>query len=257
MAIESNNSEEVVAGGGYQLYTGIVPVSVVAVNPTQAELQGIGINAKDEPNYSVEINNEEYNKVVFYLRHDDPNFTVRFDILMKPEVRASKAGDKFMWVNNIGQMTWSADVPAYDWWKNSDSSRKAYVGEDTLINFTKAWANVANGGKIYFDTIDAIAKGDVKELKAYVKSLADNKLRVLIGVKDEKYQTVYNRHFGRLKPANDNLFIKALNEDYGSFNAEYSKDLKFGVYSPSLITADAKSEDTTPFKEADDKDDWM
>ena len=35
MAIESNNSEEVVAGGGYQLYTGIVPVSVVAVNPTQ------------------------------------------------------------------------------------------------------------------------------------------------------------------------------------------------------------------------------
>lgn len=256
MAIESNNSEEVVAGGGYQLYTGIAPVSVVAVNPTQAELQGIGINAKDEPNYNVEINGETYNKVVFYLRHEEPNLTVRFDVLMKPEVRASKSGDKFMWINDTGQMTWSADVPAYEWWKNPSSSRKAYVGEDTLVNFTKAWANVANGGKITFDTIDSIVKGDVKELKEYVKALAVNKLRVLIGVKDEKYQVVYNRHFGRLKPANDNLFIKSLNEDYGSFNAEYSKDLKFGVYTPSLITADA-TESATPFKEEDDKDSWM
>lgn len=254
MAIESNNSEEVVAGGGYQLYTGIAAVSVVAVNPTQSELQAIGINAKEDPKYNVEINGEEYNKVVFYLRHEEPNLTVRFDVLMQPSPRVSKAGDKAMWINNVGQMTWSGDVPSYDWWKNSESSRKAYVGEDTLINFTKAWANVANGGKISFDTIDAIAKGDVKELKELVKALSANKLRVLIGVKDEKYQTVYNRHFGRLKPANDSLFVKALNEDYGSFNAEYSKDLKFGVYSPTLITADTASEET-PFKD-DSKDEW-
>ena len=255
MAIESNNSEEVVAGGGYQLYTGIAAVSVVAVNPTQAELQEIGINAKEEPKYSVEINGEEFNKIVFYLRHDDPNMTVRFDILAKPEHRLSKNG-KAMWINNIGQMTWSEEAPAYEWWKNSDSSRKAYVGEDTLVNFTKAWANVANGGKISFDTIDAIMKGDVKELKQLIKGLAANKLRVLVGVKDEKYQTVYNRHFGRLKPANDSLFVKALNEDYGSFNAEYNKDLKFGVYSPSMIVADTAA--ASPFKEEEgDKDAWM
>ena len=255
MAIESNNSEEVVAGGGYQLYTGIAAVSVVAVNPTQAELQEIGINAKEEPKYSVEINGEEFNKIVFYLRHDDPNMTVRFDILAKPEHRLSKNG-KAMWINNIGQMTWSEEAPAYEWWKNSDSSRKAYVGEDTLVNFTKAWANVANGGKISFDTIDAIMKGDVKELKQLIKGLAANKLRVLVGVKDEKYQTVYNRHFGRLKPANDSLFVKALNEDYGSFNAEYNKDLQFGVYSPTMIVADTAA--ASPFKEEEgDKDAWM
>ena len=255
MAIESNNSEEVVAGGGYQLYTGIAAVSVVAVNPTQAELQEIGINAKEEPKYSVEINGEEFNKIVFYLRHDDPNMTVRFDILAKPEHRLSKNG-KAMWINNIGQMTWSEEAPAYEWWKNSDSSRKAYVGEDTLVNFTKAWANVANGGKISFDTIDAIMKGDVKELKQLISALSANKLRVLIGVKDEKYQTVYNRHFGRLKPANDSLFVKALNEDYGSFNAEYNKDLQFGVYSPTMIVADTAA--ASPFKEEEgDKDAWM
>ena len=240
MAIQSNNSEEVVSTGGITLYTGIAPVSVVAVNPNLAELSELGINLKTEPEYKVTLNEEDYNKLVFWLKSDVQglSFTTRFEILMQSKHRASKDGSKFMWANNIGQTTWSADVPAYDWWKNPDKTRKAYVGEDTLINFTKAWANVAAGGEISFDTIDAIAQGDVKELQEYVKVLKDNKLRVLVGVKDGKYQTVYNRHFGRLKPVRDDFFIKALNEDYGSFNAEYNKDLKLQVYSPTMIVAD-------------------
>ena len=240
MAIQSNNSEEVVAGGGITLYTGIAPVSVVAVNPSLDELSDLGINLRNEPEYKVTLNEEDYNKLVFWLKSDVPglSFTTRFEILMQSKHRASKDGSKFMWANNIGQTTWSADVPAYDWWKNKDKTRKAYVGEDTLINFTKAWANVAAGGEISFDTIDAIAQGDVQELQEYVKVLSANKLRVLVGVKDGKYQAVYNRHFGRLKPMRDDMFIKALNEDYGSFNAEYNKDLKLQVYSPTMIVAD-------------------
>jgi hypothetical protein len=240
MAIQSNNSEEVVAGGGITLYTGIAPVSVVAVNPSLDELSDLGINLRNEPEYKVTLNEEDYNKLVFWLKSDVPglSFTTRFEILMQSKHRASKDGSKFMWANNIGQTTWSADVPAYDWWKNKDKTRKAYVGEDTLINFAKAWANVANGGEVSFDTIDAIAQGDVRELQEYVKVLSANKLRVLVGVKDGKYQAVYNRHFGRLKPMRDDMFIKALNEDYGSFNAEYNKDLKLQVYSPTMIVAD-------------------
>ena len=241
MAIQSNNSEEVVAGGGITLYTGIAPVSVVAINPNLSELVELGINLKNEPEYKVTLNEEEYTKMTFWVRSDVPglSFTTRFEILMQDKIRTSKDGAKFMWSNNIGQTTWSADVPAYDWWKNPDKTRKAYVGEDTLISFVKAWANVANGGEVSFDTIDKIVKGDMKEMQEYVKILKDNKLRVLVGVKDGKYQTVYNRHFGRLKPLRDDLFIKALNEDYGSFNAEYNKDLKLQVYSPTMIEADA------------------
>ena len=240
MAIQSNNSEEVVSTGGITLYTGVAPVSVVAVNPNLSELSELGINLKTEPEYKVTLNEEDYNKLVFWLKSEVSglSFTTRFEILMQSKHRASKDGSKFMWANNIGQTTWSADVPAYDWWKNQDKTRKAYVGEDTLINFTKAWANVAAGGEISFDTIDAIAQGDVKELQEYVNVLSANKLRVLVGVKDGKYQAVYNRHFGRLKPMRDDMFIKALNEDYGSFNAEYNKDLKLQVYSPTMIVAD-------------------
>ena len=236
-------SEEVVSGGSVQLYTGIASVSVIAVNPSLEELQEIGVNLRNEPEYKLTLNEEDYNKIVFWLKCDVPSlsFTTKYEVLMQPNPRTSKDGGKFMWVNNIGQMTWSADVPGYDWWKNADKTRKAYVGEDNLINFTKAWANVASGGEVSFDSIDEIAEGNVSELQEYVKILKDNKLRVLVGVKDGKYQTVYNRHFGRLKPMRDDLFIKALNEDYGSFNAEYNKDLKLQAYSPEMITADAEA----------------
>jgi len=53
MAIQSNNSEEVVSGGGITLYTGIAPVSVVAVNPSLDELSDLGINLRNEPEYKV------------------------------------------------------------------------------------------------------------------------------------------------------------------------------------------------------------
>lgn len=251
MAIQSNNSEEAVASGGAVLYSGIAPVKVIAVNPTLSELKELGINLRQEPDYSVTFSDEEYNKIVFWLESTDPacQFTTRLEILMQPKVRASKDGSKFMWINDIGQMTWSAEVPSYDWWKNPEKTRKAYNGEDTLINFTKAWANVANGAEVSFDTIDAIANGNVKELQDYVKALADNVLRVLVGVKDDKYQVVYNRHFGRLKPQRDDLFIKELNDDYGSFNAEYDPSLKLGLFTPGLVTADS-----APVAEAADDD---
>jgi hypothetical protein len=252
MAVSSNNSDVEVAGS-VQLFTGIFNFKVIAINPTLEELQGIGIPAKKAPEYSVTIQEEVYNKIVFWCHNPEKDIKVKFEVLMQPNVRTSKDGSKFMFANNIGQITWSSDVPAYDWWKNPEQTRKAYIGEDTLINFTKAWANVANGGEVSFDTIDKIVHGDVKELREYVKILADNQLRLLIGVKDGKYQVVYNKHFGRLKPMRDDLFIKSLNEDYGSFNAEYNPDLKPVAYSPSLITADVDAEaaSTTAGEEKD------
>ena len=255
MAVQSNNSEVEVTGG-VTLYTGIAPVKVIAVNPTLDELKDLGINVKTEPNYQVSINDKDYNKICFWLECVNPNFKVKFEILMQASHRTNNNGDKFMWVNNVGQTTWSADVPSYEWWKNADKTRKAFVGEDVLIDFTKAWANVANGGEVSYDTISDIANGNVKEIKELVKALSGNSLRVLIGVKDEKYQQVYGKHFGRIKPMRDADFIKALNNDYGAFNAEYNKDLKLQVYTPDLIVADEDSDTSTAMNSGDNVVAW-
>jgi hypothetical protein len=147
-------------------------------------------------------------------------------------------------MNNVGQSTWSDDAPSYEWWKK-EGERKAYTGEETLISFTKAWANVAAGDEVSFDTMSAIANGGLAEIKALITALGTNEVRVLIGVKDDKYQQVYTKYFGRVKPQRDDLFIKSLNDDYGSFNADFNADLKWGNHTAtaSLVSPDTITEE--------------
>ena len=236
MAIKSNNSMEEVMGSGIQLYSGITNMNVIAVNPTMAELHAQDINVKQEPNYYVEMNGEEYFKICFWIKNDE--VTTRFDIFLQNKEKTSSTG-KFQWLNNVGQSTWSLEAQTYDWWK-TEGQRKAYTGEETLINFVKAWANVKQGDEVFFDTIAAIVKGNVTEVKELAVALAQNQVRLLLGVKDDKYQAVYTKYFGRVKPQRDDFFVKSLNDEYGTFNADFNVDLQWGTHKSTaeLITAD-------------------
>ena len=247
MAIKSNASTEEVLGG-LKLFSGLTNVNVIAVNPTMAELHALDIKVKSEPTYTVNIVDKEYNKITFWIQNEDGSY--RFDVLMQNAPRVSQTG-KHQWMNAIGQSTWSEDEPSYDWWK-PEGQRKAYVGEETLINFVKAWANVRQGDEVTFETIANIAKGDVKELRELVGALKGNQVRVLVGVKDDKYQSVYSKYFGRVKPQRDDLFVKALNDDYGSFNADFNADLKWGDHKPTM---DLLKPDTNG--ELKEDEDWV
>jgi len=240
MAIKSNASTEEVAGG-VKLYSGISNFKVIAVNPTMAELYGLSIPVKSEPNYKVSFSDQEYNKIVFWVKNEDT--TVKVEILMQPQERKSQSG-KLQWINSVGQTTWSEEAPTYDWWK-PENQRPAFVGEETLINFTKAWANVAGGDEVSYDTMAAIANGSVEEIKALVHALSTNEVRLLVGVKDSKYQTTYVKYFGRVKPQRDDHFVTSLNDEYGSFNADFNADLKWGSHVPtaSLVSPDTIDED--------------
>lgn len=249
MAIKSNQSTDEVVGGGIKLYSGLSNFNVIAVNPTLDELHDLGIMLKSEPNYYVEFSGEEYFKLTFWIKNED--LTTRFEILMNNKPRISQSG-KHQWLNNAGQSTWSNDAPTYDWWK-TEGTRHAFTGEETLVNFVKAWANVANGDDVYFESIDKIVRGDVAEVKALVKVLASNQVRLLIGVKDGKYQSVYTKVFGRIKPQRDDVFVKNLNDDYGAFNAEFDTTLAWGPFSPQLALVTPDAEDDSPAE----SDDWV
>jgi len=165
----------------------------------------------------------------------------------------SKSG-KYQWINNVGQSTWSLEAPTYEWWSDA-GQRKAYTGEETLISFVRAWANVAAKGEASFDTIANIVKGDVTEIKTLVKAIsATNMVRVLVGLKDDKYQQVYTKHFGRVKPQRDDLFIKALNDDYGSFNADFNADLQWGEHKSQATLVKPDSNDEWTEGSDDDSD---
>ena len=239
MAINSNNSNEEVMSS-IKSYSGLSNFNIMAVNPTMDELHKMDIKVKQEPNYHLELNGEDYFKLVFWVKNED--LTTRLEILMQNKHRTSKTG-KFQWLNATGQGTWSENTPSYDWWQKPETSRIAFTGEETLINFVKACANVAPGDNVYFDTIDKIVTGDVTELKQLVTALKDNKVRLLIGVKDGKYQQVYTRVFGRVKPQRDDLFVKALNDEYGAFNAEFNTDLQWGEFKPVLAVVTPDSDE--------------
>ena len=247
MAIQSNASTEAVAGAGVTLYSGLTNMKVLAVNPTMAELHALGVNVKQEPSYAINFSDQDYNKIIFWVGNSDTK--VKIEILMQPFHRTSQTGKK-QWINAFGATTWSEEAPTYDWWK-SDKQRPAYVGEETLVEFTKAWANVAAGDEVSYDNIVDIASGKISELKNLIKVLSNNEVRVLVGVKDEKYQIVYTKCFGRIKPQRDQYFIKSLNDDYGAFNADFNADLAWGIHTPTtrLVSPDSLTEDedwTTP-----------
>ena len=254
MAIKSNSSEQEVMGSGIKLYSGLTNMNVIAVNPTMQELHALDIKVKSEPDYFLELNGTEYFKVVFWMKNSD--LTTRLEILMTDQPRISQSG-KHQWINNIGQTTWSESAPTYDWWK-TDGQRHAFGGEETLINFVKAWANVASGDDVSFETMPKIVKGDIAELKALVKLLNTNQARILVGVKDGKYQVVYTKHFGRVKPQRDDLFVKNLNDEYGTFNAEFNTELNWGTFAPQLAVTTPDADDKDPFsKDSDENTDWV
>ena len=255
MAITSNNSDQEVMGG-IKSYSGLSNFNVIAVNPTMQELHAMDIKVRQEPNYFLELNGEDYFKLTFWVKNED--LTTRMEILMQNKARTSKTG-KFQWLNAVGQSTWAEDKPDYDWWQKPETSRKAFGGEETLINFVKAWANVAPGGDVYFETIDKIVQGDISELKQLITVLKNNQVRLLVGVKDGKYQQVYTKVFGRIKPQRDDLFVKSLNDEYGSFNAEFATDLKWGEFKPELavVSPDPSGAEDLPFSSGDEDKDWV
>jgi hypothetical protein len=248
MAIESNASTEEVMTGGMTLYSGLSNFTVIAINPNLEKLHGLGIMLKTEPEYTIDLNGEERFKITFWLKNEDT--TIRMEVLANNNYRQSKTG-KYLWMNAIGQETWSEEAPTYEWWK-PEGQRKSYIGEDTLINFVKSWANVAQGGKVSFETIDAICGGtDLTELKKLAATLRENEVRCLVGVNNGKYQKVYTRVFGRVKPQRDDFFVKELNTEYGEFKADYDMTLAWGPFIPTVepITADVEAVSET--------DDWV
>lgn len=253
MAIESNASE-VAVGSALKQFTGISEFNVVAVNPTLEKLHELGIMLQTEPNYEVSFGEDDFTKIVFWLKNED--VTVPCEILVKQGPWKSKTG-KYKWYNRVGQETWapanddgSVDTSALaDWFKEPDTCYTIPRGMDTVTELVRVWANVAQGGEIKLETVNKIAAGDTKELEELLTVLKDNQVRVLAYVRDGKYQAVYTRHFGRVNPKRNDLFVKALNDDYGAIKGDYT--LEWQKYAPGVVTPDAveATDDTTD-------DDW-
>lgn len=195
----------------YVIYTGVTQVKVLAVNPTMEKLQSLGYNVSTEPVYVTEQDGIRKVRVDFYVQNNKMQGKIPF--FLQDEQRMSNNKTSYEYINNYGQTTWASSLEealnktgknGKKWFKE-DGARVAYVGESNLINFLSQWLNTNEDDKVYIEDMDALFKGNVKELEFYVKNAASNVVWILSTYSernDKFYQNIDNSIFvrGSFKP---------------------------------------------------------
>ena len=236
MAIQSNNSnEKVVSGQDNTVYGGLIPFKVLSVNPTKAELEKLyNTTIDNKPEYRKKDKNGDDFVVVKFIVQSDSSaienpFITSVNFIVRPRLRTNKAGDKNQYIDAFGTTGWAGSVDDLQEWVDKKSAVKAFVGEEDLMMFIKAWANVATEGECRLDNREELAKGNVTELKEYVTQLKENRVVLLAGgvtMNNDKFvQSVYNKFFGRLTYFNEKGFLRALENEYTAWDAVYPSDL--------------------------------
>lgn len=246
MAVGSNDSNKQVVGA---LWTGIAAMKVVAINPTMDEMKAMGMNPQKEPEYkSTNDAGKTKLRIDFYLANTINKIRAKASIWMEAQERKSQGGAS-QFINAKGQVAFPKKGEtsiSYDWF-SQEGIRPAYIGEETLISFIKAWANVDSASNCSFDTIAKIVEGDLTEIVALWKTIPNNEVRVLLGVKDGKYQDVYTKYFARFTQVSFEGWKNTLEGQYGEFkNADYQDDLHLKPYQGTGIVPTDKPSSLPP-----------
>jgi hypothetical protein len=199
MALNGNSSEKPI----YQenkLYTGLTTMKVTAINPTKEEMEAMGRKPQNDPVY-ITVDQEGVKKLRldFYLSHKTMNIRTKVSFFLEDRYRTDKEGKKAEWINDFGRSAWgTTEAPPSELkWFDASTARKARIGESDLHSFLINWLNIAPTDEAKLDKFDALFLGNYSELKSLLASYPENEVRVLLTVKEGKYQSVYNRYFDR------------------------------------------------------------
>lgn len=212
------------------LYTGRAILKVIAINPSQSELQGAPWNYKQEkpPVYvhtkdgaTKQIINIQVEAVVPEGVAEDGKPTTKVtsvSFFLGPDRMEST------YIDNFGKF--GNDKSKLD----QASARLAWKGEIDLVRFIENWCGVKKGETCNLDSIEAIATtGDITELHDIFAAAKDNELYGLLYVRDGKYQDLYKSGFERAFSKNSEFTHKSLAREW--------KDLKgdFGPITPGVF----------------------
>lgn len=201
------------------LYWGVGELSLVAINPTKAQLNKLrGVEDKDDDkeieylndNFEIKTkdeNGEEVSETVkklnitFWMKENKTKelFPVFFSLIDKDSV--SKTG-KLQFVNQFGMSSFvDSEENLEDWFSTCKFSEKkgaekqvvsidyrmAKMGEAELLNFIAKLTNINRfkpNNNLFLEDYKKFWKGDVKELRAFLEVAAENKtICCLFGVK--------------------------------------------------------------------------
>ena len=229
--------KESTEGVAVKRYIGVAPVYVLAVNPNKAELEKIyNTDLENAPEYvgEAEIGQEGNKKKVSQVRLDfivqtDPEkcngieMKTKVSFFIKKEWRYNRDETKVQVINKYGETTWlpienakNGTVPESLSWFEAADFRPAYIGEEELTAFIKAYLNIPNKSyrkkdgtvvelkdkseaEARLDKIADYFKGDFSELRNVIALQPKNKVKCMFGVRttdeNKQYQAVYTQKF--------------------------------------------------------------
>lgn len=294
----------------FKRYIGVCPVFIKAINPDKKEHETLfNTTLESAPNYLGTITDSEGNEyanartqVVLQpdtekLGFEMPLITMGLFIQNRPKV-STKLG-KVQVIDRYGRTAWvtneQLETHEIPMWSTGPANidkdyRPAYVGEEELMEFVKAYLCIPNINvwdassrtfvlntqikpeecECRFDNLGNIFKGDFSEIKDALGFQPYNKVKVMLGVRTDPesgrlYQTVYTRKFLRNSATNYNLFDKEIQSMVGNamaggrvLNTEYEANpvheysVKATTFTPSAETMPSND---LPFETKDDEND--
>ena len=259
-----------------KLYKGVAPVFVRAVNPNKTVLSSFyGVDIEEDPVYmgETEIGNDGNKKTVPQVRIDflvvtNPEksngieMKTKISFFIKKAFRYNRENTKVQVIDKYGQTAWptieEAKVHAIPQYENGPANldadyRPAYIGEEDLVGFIKAYLNIPNPSFSYkdkntgeivvktlpnlddalarLDGIDNYFKGDFKELESILKLRPNNVVKACFGVRttdeNKQYQAVYTQKF-----------LKNVITDYSRLDKDIQDKKDAGSYSTTEFSTE-------------------
>lgn len=248
------SGKESTEGNVVKRYIGVAPVYILAINPSKDELEKIyNTEIENSPEYvtETEVGAEGAKYKVPQVRIDFIVNTVaekcngidmktKVSFFLTKEVRYNKDRTKVQVINKYGETTWlpienakEGTIPENLSWFEPADFRPAYIGEEDLTNFIKAYLDIPNksfrkkNGEVVeikdkseaearLDNIKNYFNGDFSELKNIIALQPNNKVKCMFGVRstddNKQYQAVYTQKFLKNKVTDYSGLDKDLQE---------------------------------------------
>jgi hypothetical protein len=201
----------------------------------------------------------------WYVNHPDFKTDLRgkFTLWVNNDTRMSQAGKK-QFIDNYTKTSWAENLATLSEYQASidpsrsldmKSVREAKGGEETVYSLLKAYGNISPKEKPFvLDNWASIAKGKGNELVDFFAHFnkANMGVKVLLGIKDDKYQDVCTKVFVNVQGKITEYVSKQITGEYG-FKSFYGS-FTFKEYTEN--NAPEANETESPFKESESMMSW-
>jgi hypothetical protein len=299
---------------GFKRYIGVAPVFIKAINPTKKEHEELfNTTLEEDPSYVGTVTDSDGNEcanariqIVFQPDNEKLGFEmplVTMALFIQNKARVGGNSGKTQVVDKYGRFAWatpeelaSKSIPTYaNGAADIDKDyRPAYVGEEDLIEFVRAYLCIPSVTvwdkdtrtmvpnprvksitecECRFDNLDKIFKGDFSEIKDALGYQPTNKVKIMLGVRTDVesgrlYQSVYTKKF--LKNSSNSYatldkelqdMVKNAATNGRTLNVEYAAvpaheySVEATTFTPTTVEAPSTVDDL-PFDTNDSQTPW-